>query len=518
MKSATIALIVATSAAALAGPPELNKELLAKLANAPHVVACAKNRKLVASNPFRPLYHMSAPDKLIHDPNGLCQWKGRYHLFFQYKMPGRGWIIHWGHAYSDDLLHWKDLPVAIKPTIERSCFSGQTVVDTDRVIAMYHGVGAGNMIATSSDPLLLRWTKHPKNPVIPLHKKDSPYRVFDPCIWKEANGYYYSLSGSHKGGRLRVNCIGETHIFRSKDLAKWEWLGPMYTDTTFAEPGEDMVVPNFWPVGNGKHLLLCFSHKRAGRGYVGSFDLAKARFKADYHFRANHGTFRHGSIHAPSATVDDKGRYIGIFNVKEASGVRHKGWDGIMSLPRVFSLAKDNSLRINPIEEIEKLRFDHKRVAGMSIASGKEEMLQGVGGKAIEIKAALRPGKAKEVGLKVLQTPDGREYTVIRFTADQKVTIDTSHSSLKKLRPRKPETAPLVLGKDEPLDLRIFIDRTIVEVFANERQCVSLRVYPTRHTARYVSVFSEGGDAKLLSLDVWQMRSVWPELKGKEGK
>ena len=465
---------------------------------------------------------MSAPDKLIHDPNGLCQWNGRYHLFFQYKMPGRGWIIHWGHAYSDDLLHWKDLPVAIRPTIEKSCYSGQTLVENNRVIAMYHGVGAGNMIATSGDPLLLKWKKHPSNPVIPLPKKGASYRVFDPCIWKEANGYYYSLSASHKNGSVGKDCIGETHIFRSKDLAEWKWLGPMYTDTTFAEPGEDIAVPNFWPVGNGKHLLLCFSHKRSGRGYVGSFDPTKGRFTGDYHFRANHGPYSHGSVHAPSATVDEKGRYIAIFNVKETGGMRHKGWDGIMSLPRIYRLAKDNSLRIDPIEEIQKLRFDHKKAPTTSIAPDEETPLQGIGGKAIEIRAVFQPGQAREVGLKVLQSPDGKEYTTIRFTtrqAGQEISIDPSHSSLlKQLGPRPPETAKLILGKGEPLDLRVFIDRTIVEVFANGRQCLGVRVYPTGRLARGVSVFSKGGDATLRGLDVWQMRSVWPELKHKEGK
>jgi beta-fructofuranosidase len=498
---------------------ELNPELLDRVSSDSHVIAATENRKRIADNPYRPLYHMSAPMELIHDPNGLCHWKGRYHLFYQYRVPEPGWIIHWGHAYSEDLVHWKDLPIAIKPSLEESCFSGQTFVDTDRVIAMYHGTKAGNIIAISKDELLLDWEKHPDNPVIPMHKDEDPYRVFDPCIWKESNGYYYSLTGSFKDGEKGIDCIGETHIFRSKDLANWEWLGPMYTDTTFAEPGEDLVVPNFWPIGNGKHLLLCFSHKRAGRGYVGTFDLKTARFTADYHFRANHGAFRHASIHAPSATIDDKGRYVSIFNMKEAEGMRHEGWDGIMSVPRVYSLANDDSLRIQPVDEIEKLRFDGKRFQGRPIVLGEENGIPEMAGKSMEIIARFRPGQAKEVGLNVLQSLDGRERTAIRFsTSDQTVSIDTSRSSLlKAIQPRAPETAHLILEDGEALELRVFVDRSVVEVFANGRQALSVRVYPTLDDARGVSVFSNGANAELLNLEAWQMRSIWPELTHKEG-
>jgi len=499
---------------------ELSPDLLRKAEEDPHVVACRKSREALAGNPYRPLYHMSAPDKLIHDPNGLCQWKGRYHLFYQYKMPGAGWLIHWGHAYSDDLLHWKDLPVAIKPTIEGSCFSGSTLVEKDRVIAMYHGTGRGNMIATASDPLLLDWEKHPDNPVIPIGNTQGPYAVGDPCIWKEKDGYYYTLT---RGRKAR-----EVHILRSKDLTDWKWLGPMFVDEKFAATNEDISCPYFWPIGKGKHLLLCFSHGRAGQGYLGTFDLEKARFTADYHFRANYGPWMHGSIHAPSATIDDKGRYVAIYNMKEGIGVKHEGWDGVMSLPLVYSLAKDNSLRVEPVEEVEKLRYGHKQVAARPIPAGKETPLRGIGGKAMEIKAVLNPGAAKEVGLKVLQSPDGSEYlespnqseyTVIRFDTEKStLSIDTLQSSLLKIQPRPPETGPLVLAKGEPLELRIFIDRSIVEVFANGRLFLGVRVYPTKEDASGVSLFSKGGDAELVSLEAWQIRSVWPELGAKEGK
>ena len=191
-----------------------------------------------------------------------------------------------------------------------------------------------------------------------------------------------------------------------------------------------------------------------------------------------------------------------------------------MTLPLVYSLARDGSLRVEPVEEVEKLRFGHKRLEGRPIPDGAAVPLPEIAGKAIEIRAVLKPGTAKEVGLKVLQSPKGGEVTVIRFAREKKtLSIDTLHASkLGGLKPRAPETAAFELAEGEPLELRIFVDRSIVEIFANGRRFLGLRVYPTREDARGVSLFSTGRDAELASLQAWQMRSVWPELKGKEGK
>ena len=91
---------------------------------------------------IRPLYHFSSPENYMNDPNGLCQWQGRYHMFYQFRPTGVD-RVHWGHTVSDDLIHWRDLPPAIFPTTERDCFSGQTLVEDDRVVAIYHGTQSG---------------------------------------------------------------------------------------------------------------------------------------------------------------------------------------------------------------------------------------------------------------------------------------------------------------------------------------------------------------------------------------
>ena len=523
--------------------PESLEAQLEALERDAEVLGYTAAREALTEDPARPLYHFSPPGEWMNDPNGLCQWQGRYHLFYQYNplrlepigSPRQHRGISWGHAVSDDLVNWRDLPIALRPVGEElGCYSGQTVVDGERVIATYHAPFAGNVITISSDPLLLNWEHPPYNPAMPgetdpddvgvCRGPDGDYLLFDPCIWKEEDGYY-ALSGTYTGGARSVDCLGVVHLFHSPDLVEWKWLGPMVSDDRLAGPGEDMAVPNFWPISDDKHMLLLFSHKRAGRYYIGSYDYETHRFTPETHGRMNYGPWTVGSLHAPSATVDDAGRYLGIFNVKEGRDPR--GWYDIMSLPRHYWLAADNTLRMAPAPELEGQRFDGVQVAAQEIAANSEVALENVSGQAIEIEALIEPGAAREVGLTVLRSPDGAEQTRISFFAplqDRRVNpgwlqIDTSQSSLAAdVHGRPPEQGPLDIAPDEALHLRVFIDRSIIEVFANERQCLTLRVYPSRADSAGVSLFARGGAAQLRSLNAWQMRSVWPELKPFEGR
>ena len=126
----------------------------------------------------------------------------------------------------------------------------------------------------------------------------------------------------------------------------------------------------------------------------------------------------------------------------------------------------------------------------------------------------------------MLRSPGGAEQTHISlFQRDHRrlgissLQIDVSASSLRgDVFARTPEIGPITLAEGEVLRLRVFVDRSIVEVFANERQCLTVRVYPEREDSTGVSVFARGGAARLASLQAWQMSSVWPELTHLEGR
>jgi len=125
------------------------------------------------------------------------------------------------------------------------------------------------------------------------------------------------------------------------------------------------------------------------------------------------------------------------------------------------------------------------------------------------------------VELNVLRAPGKQEFTRIAFYRERGfgraegrqslISLDTSYASTAPdALSRAPETAPLLLG-DEPLRLRVFIDKSVVEVFANGRQCVAARVYPERGDSLGVSLRAQGQDAELLAFDAWQMQDIYAD-------
>ncbi len=485
-----------------------------QLKNNPLMKRFAESRAKLQKDPHFPLYHFVSPENRLNDPNGLCFWGGKWHLFYQ-GYPPEDPRQHWGHAISDDLVHWRDLPYAIYPNPERACYSGSAFVEKDRVIAMYHGTKVGNMVAVSDDPLLLNWEKVTGKAVIPSKSPDGsrlPYNVFDPCIWKKGN-MYYSLSGGtlpHGPGGKRVRA---NFLFRSKDLAKWEYLHPFVENDHYSLIGDDGACPYFWPIGN-KHILLHFSHMSGGKYLLGDYDTGLDKFVVTNGGDFNFGAVGPGGVHAPSATPDGKGGVIAIFNMNP--GKPTKGWNQIMSLPRLLTLAGKDDLRIEPAGDIESLRTSHQHVGTTQLPANQELVLENIRGNAMEIVAEIDARKAQMFEMNVLRSPDKQEYTRIAFfrgrgyRGKSLISIDSSYSSiLPDVKSRAPETAPVLLDKGEPLKLRVFIDKSVVEVFVNGKQCVAMRVYPGRKDSIGVSLRSQGRDATLKSLDAWQMKNIY---------
>jgi len=480
-------------------------------------------RQQLAADPYRPIYHYVNPEGSLNDPNGLCFWQGRWHLFYQ-AYPPEDTRQHWGHAVSDDLIHWEDLPYAIYPYPEDKCFSGSALAEDDRVIAIYHGIAAGTMVATATDPLLLNWDKLTGQAVIPLAKPGDPplpYNIFDPCIWKHDGVYYALTAGMHhnapSGKKTRAN-----FLHRSTDLATWEYLHPFVENDLYSRVGDDGACPYFWPLGD-RHILLHFSHMNGGKYLLGDYDTDRQKFVVTQGGDFNFGPYAPGGVHAPSACPDDTGGVIAIFNMNPGKPTR--GWNQIMTLPRRLTLLDHDQLGMEPAGDLASLHSDHRHLENLTLPANENVLLAGVQGNALEIDATFALGGAPLLELDVLCSPDGEERTRILFYRDRGyrsrefgrnepqgslLSIDTSCSSLHPdISPRAPETAPVILAPDEPLRLRIFIDRSVVEVFVNGKQCAAVRVYPSRPDSIGVSLRSRGQDTILTSLDAWQMASIY---------
>lgn len=509
-------------------------------------------RMRLLADPYRPAYHFCFPedDGRPGDPNGAFYANGRYHLMYLYNKVGKG--FSWGHVSSTDLLHWRHHPDAIIPGGgDEGCFSGGAYIDKDGSATLSYwmlGDSKGIGLAKSNDLNFNSWTKFDANPVIQSTEwgitdlKDDTGKELhvgsaDPSnIWKK-DGKYYMITGNllvlrkygSRGKDLPANRItpplpddsikyqgDHSYLFFSENMKDWKYLHEFYqSDRKWTDKTEDNMCPSFLPLPldseggkpSGKHLLLFISHNKGCQYYVGTY-------KDDLFFPQNHGrmSWVDNSYFAPEALVDNKGRQImwsWIFDDRPDSIKDYFGWNGTYGLPRSLWLASDGTLRMTPIKELESLRIGEVNVPTVKVTSGKEIKLNLPSRELMEFEVTINPLNAEKFGVKLGVSKDGREETVIYYDRnDQKLKFDTRNSGLKFGR-KVIEEAPLELKKNELLKLRVFVDKSIIEVFANDRQAIARMVYPTLGGTG-VSLFSEGGDVIAEKIRTWEINPCNP--------
>lgn len=492
------------------------------------IISSRELRELIRSDPHRPSYHFVAPEGKAYpfDPNGAIYWNGKYHLGFIYQSLRRGEREHfWGHAVSTDLLHWSLYPDMLdvkEDDTEIGIFSGGAFLSREGIPhIMYHGWGSkSNLVAYSTDPDLRAWKKFEGNPVSKtpaqgdaMHGK---YVAWDPEGWYDpVTDYYYQISGGDVAG-----------FFRSKDMYDWEYLGDLIDQNDRKRLDfEDLSCPDFFSIG-GKHMLLFISHNLGTQYYLGEFK--EGKYHIEEHARMN---WPGGTFFAPEQMVDDHGRNLiwGWVLERKPDHLKDYGWSGVMSLPRVVSLANDGGVLITPPEELQQLRYDGIAENNVELTANTEKRMS-LKGRSMEIKMEVDPEYLASVALKVFCDPDGREETVIRYDpVSQEIVIDFAHSAVSgdgktRMQPncmRQPELegfteelteqrAPLALKDGESLKLDVFIDKAIIEVFANGRQCVTQVVYPELEASSEIVLTSGNIPVKVRKLEAWKMRATNP--------
>jgi beta-fructofuranosidase len=450
-------------------------------------------REKLLSDPHRPGYHFVIPEgtAMPFDPNGAIYWKGRYHLFYIFQDKRDH---HWGHVSSTDLFHWRHHPTRLLSGM----FSGNCFVNKEgRPTMCYHQVGQGNAMAVALDDDLNDWKKLDSNPITPKTKAGDThhgkYRSWDPYGWVEGDTYY-AIFGGERPGLAKAPALG----------GEWKYVGDFLANTV---PGvsinEDVSCADFFKLGN-RHMLLCISHRLGARYYLGEWK--GEQFHPTFHEQMS---WVDNTYFAPESLLDDRGRRImwaWLMDLPQFKMRTDHGWSGTMSLPRVLSLAEDGSLRMNPPEEIERLRFNGKKKADVEINADSEVPLPEISGHSLELNLEMNAADAKQYGVKVCSSPDGEEQTLVYYDAtDKKLKVDATKSSLDDTS-KKIEAGPFALNAGETLKLRVFVDKSVVEVFANDgRQAVMRRIYPTRPDSTGVAIFSRGGPAKVINLEAWEM-------------
>ncbi len=164
-----------------------------------------------------------------------------------------------------------------------------------------------------------------------------------------------------------------------------------------------------------------------------------------------------------------------------------------------------------PAPEVRTLRRHHRRFDDLTISPETGGLSDSVTGDALELLAEFEPGDASEFGVIVRRSPDGQEETLISYDrASQTLILDALQSTLDDEATGTVSSAPVPLSANEPVSLHVFLDRSVIEVFANGRACITARVYPSRPDSLGVKVFARGDEVRLRSLDVWELDSIWP--------
>jgi beta-fructofuranosidase len=456
----------------------------------------------------------------MNDPNGLIQWQDAYHLFYQHNPNGPyPATIHWGHAHSTDLVRWTHLPIALAPTPggpdADGCWSGCAVVNDDIPTLIYTGVQQDRQtqcIATSRDDLLT-WQKFPGNPVVAAPPEGLDVVGFrDPCVWRDDDAWYGVIGSGITG-------VGGTILlYRSADLIHWDYLHPLgMRDEAATDPvwtGAMWECPQFFPLGD-QHVLIVSVWDRGSTHYTVQF----IGTYADHVFTPH--TLRRFDLgadyYAPATLRDDRGRRLiwgWSWEGRSRAAQRAAGWAGVMSLPRVLTLRPDGGLGVAPVPEVQALRGRHYRRTDIALTPSSTDVLPEVQGECLEIAVEfdVASGSATDLGLLVRCSPGHEEYTRIVYErATERLLVDRERASLDPAAYGGVHGDALALPAGEPLRLQIFLDRSIVEVYANGRACLTERIYPSRFDSLGIDLFVQGGSVSVTTLDVWELAQLHDE-------
>ena len=448
----------------------------------------------------RPRYHLTAPANWINDPNGVCWHSGRYHVYYQYNPGASKWgDIHWGHASSADLVHWQDEGIALAPSPGHDaggCFSGSFAVVGGQPTLYYTGYTPERQVqcvATSQD--LHHWTKHPERTIVTPPEGVDVHDFRDPYVFQHQGWWYMVLGASLHHER------GMALIYRSADGLSWEDRGPLYTSPNL-QLGVMWECPNFFPVGDKWVLTVSVWLNTGAHAFVGRFENERFIPEWDGPLDVDGGAFAHLTMQAPDGRAL---QWSWINEQRDQALVDADGWAGALSVPREMGVDARGRLTQRPAAEVAQLRQAPLQLEATGSSTG---VLQRFEGRHLDIEAQFQLLDRQKVGITVCAAPDHSEATRIVFWPDaRRLTIERSRSSLNAGVKRQDLYGHLELGADEPLRLRVLLDASVLEVYANDRLCLTTRIYPTQAASVCGHVFVEG--LSVADVQGWDMGPIF---------
>ena len=421
------------------------------------------------------------------DPNPAFYYEGRYHLHYIYE---NLYGINYAHVSSQDMVHWKWHPTVLAPPFTgHGMFSGTGFFTKEgRPVMIYHAAGSGkNALMYAMDDNLDKWTK--PDFIEPKAEDGSGVdfdEYWDPDCWLNGDTYYAISGGKNPP------------MMKSDDLKKWTFMGDLLHDDYKGEPGiprnEDVSCANMFKIGN-KWMLLCISHRLGCRYFLGDF--VDEKYLPDFHAMMNWANTnwdagRGGLVYfAPESMLTGDGRRV--MWAWLISGAKPTG---VQSLPRELELPDDGVLRIRPLRELETLRYDEIVEKKITVKRDSNYKLNKITGDAVELQVTFSAPLPKAFGINLLGDENNKD--AIRITAGS----DMKTISIGSTNP------PFELEEGEDLTLRVFIDKNIIEVFANDRQAAAFAHEHIREHPN-ISLFTNDAAVEVKEVKAWKMKSIY---------
>ena len=463
----------------------------------------------------RPVYHFTPPYGWMNDPNGMVYKDGTYHLFYQYNPYGSMWgNMHWGHATSQDLVSWQHQPVAISPDDLGAIFSGSCVVDKnntagfgkDAIVALYTSAGERQTqsLAYSIDNGK-SFSKYEGNPVLTSEAPD--FR--DPkVIWYEPTETW-----------IMILAVGqEMQFFSSANLKDWTYESS-FGEGHGAHGGvwecPDLIEVHIEGSNNKEWVLLC--NINPGGPFGGS---ATQYFIGDFNGKVfnNHSPeltkwMDYGKDHYATVTWSNApdNRHIAIAwmsNWQYANQVPTKQFRSANSIPRDLSLVNKEGnliLKSTPSPELEILRGEasNKRSFTVNKDYNIDKLLDNNKG-LYEIVMTIKNKDAEFIGFRLFNS-QGEEVDFCYNLIEGNFSMNRANSGDVSFSKEFPITTIAPIGKTDEITLRIFADKSSLELFMNDGEYVMTNlVFPSTPYNR-ANFYSKGGNYEVTSFDVYSL-------------
>lgn len=446
---------------------------------------------------YREQYHFNPYKNWINDPNGLCWFQDRYHLFYQANPHEQKWDdMYWGHAVSRDLIHWIHLPYVLEPQQclqgdplhKGGAFSGCAVPLEDEVVfylTRHYGPEEDGpetlqwqAMARSRDMLTLTEEKE----IIREKPEGIGHDFRDPKVIKLQETWYMVL-GANLNGRSAIL------LYRSEDMENWSYAGPLVTEpdegsTTFECPDFYMLDGTYVAAAAlMRHTDECGRYQMT-RCYIGSFTEDRLKIERTQ-------WFDFGSNYYAVQSFEREGRRIAIGWISDFYGehrMAENGAYGSFAIPRELHI-REGRLTMKPVKEIYQL-LDERLYSGTG-----NVVLEHIPGNSYYVRLELK-GKSD---MRLLLGQEG-ESRITFEVQDQKAQIRTFGG--------KTEAVCFKADVETVRDLEIFVDRRTVEVYINQGEAAGTKLF---YTESKDGVFISEIDKleELKQIEVYTMKSIW---------